>query len=241
MHGILVPKLVYEGKKSLHLEGECIFHLTRVLRVRENESVVVLNGEGKKILTKVLSSTKKSLDLEIISIEASERNFVIDLALGIPKKDTLSEIIKKCVELGVRRLIPLQTLYSQPLVLAEARLHSLIESAMIQSNNPFYLEIAEKLTLSQTILALNEYTGVVYFTEKLQEDRIKKNLQLWKEAKGEKTPKILIVIGPEGGLSVEEENQLLAIPNLISVHLPAYLMKCPTAVCTACGYIFAQL
>ena len=44
------------------------------------------------------------------------------------------------------------------------------------------------------------------------------------------TKKILIIIGPEGGLSEIEENSILAQKNVAPRQLPTYILRAPNAV-----------
>ena len=49
-----------------------------------------------------------------------------------------------------------------------------------------------------------------------------------------------LIIGPEGGFSETEESALETRANVKFIHLPSYILRTPTAVCTAAGLVFGS-
>ncbi|MBF0206977.1 MAG: RsmE family RNA methyltransferase [Oligoflexia bacterium] len=242
MHGIYLGEEF--GASDLQLggiitaEGERVFHLVRVLRVTPGEKIAIFNGRGEIWVGEVQKDTKSSiLVVRILEKKVMQKMHNLDLAMGTTKREAFEEVVKMAVELGYQRLIPLKTTFSQRLKLNVERTERLVESAIIQSNNPFFLSIEPETTLQEVVKA---YDIVMYFTEKLDQMLQKQNQQLWSGIEPLKS-KILLIIGPEAGLSSEEETFLLSLKNSSSIHLPAYLMRCPTAVCTATGFVFSKL
>ncbi len=52
----------------IQIVGDSLHHLT-VARVRENEKLLLLNGKGQRLLGFIQSLSKKSVDIQIISVE----------------------------------------------------------------------------------------------------------------------------------------------------------------------------
>jgi RsmE family RNA methyltransferase len=57
---------------------------------------------------------------------------------------------------------------------------------------------------------------------------------------GRKTPRTLIVIGPEGGFSPEESQTLLELKNGRALHLPTPILRTQTALIASVGYILGH-
>ena len=55
-----------------------------------------------------------------------------------------------------------------------------------------------------------------------------------------KDGKLLIIVGPEGGLSKREEEILFSSPYVGNVHLRTNILRSTTAVCAAMGYCLSN-
>ncbi len=215
-----------ELMNSLIIEGESAKHLM-VVRVKLDEEVLVLNGRGSKLLTRVASINKNKVELTIFKKEDSKPTFKINLAIAAPKKDAFEDILKIAVELGVSKIYPLSSQYSQYVYEQSPRVQRLIESALIQSNNPFLPIIHHQLKLNDYLENLK--TPLYFFNSKDSEC-----------GKVEKINKeISILIGPEGGFSDAEIQLILSKSETYSIHLPTPIMRAPTALATSIGYLLA--
>ncbi len=83
-------------------------HALRVLRVRQGEQIVVLDGVGQTLTCDVAETTKKTLSLKV-----AERKIhlplpcAVTLFQAIPKGRIIENIIQKAVELGASRIVPI--------------------------------------------------------------------------------------------------------------------------------------
>ncbi|MBF0361050.1 MAG: RsmE family RNA methyltransferase [Oligoflexia bacterium] len=221
------------------IDKKKLFHLTQVLRVKKSEKIVLLDGLGKKVFCEVLSVDRKELILKVDSKDECKRNFIFDLALCIPKKEYFEDIIKMSVELGFHQLIPVISKFSHGSnVGSEDRINRLIEAAMIQSKNPFKLNITKAVDFKKIEEELlKKYKHVFFFCE--LDDGQRKDVKDIKDIKVDEHT--LIIIGAEGGFAEEEDDLLKRCVNIKRVHLPTQILRCPTAVCTAMGYVLANL
>ena len=93
---------------TLQLVGREAHHAVQVLRVREEERVLVLDGAGHELACVVRGRERHSVSLEVL-----ERKFIpappcsITLIQAIPKGKIIESIIQKATELGVSRIVPL--------------------------------------------------------------------------------------------------------------------------------------
>jgi 16S rRNA (uracil1498-N3)-methyltransferase len=94
----------------LRLEGREAHHALHVLRLKQGDDALVLNGKGDEFICEVENVARDRLSLRI-----KKKNFLppppcsLALFVGIPKGKIIESIIQKSVELGARTIAPLLT------------------------------------------------------------------------------------------------------------------------------------
>jgi 16S rRNA (uracil1498-N3)-methyltransferase len=218
-----------EIQESYNLRGEEAHHLISVARVELGEEILLLNGKGLWIKTKVSSVSKRELTLMKLESELVSSKIMMDLALGIPKKEALELSLKEAVEIGFRRIFLIRSRYSQTKVPEPERLKSLLISALEQSNSPYLPEL----------IALN-WDEIEY--ENYEESLMLDSQSLPVKVGPQKmSSKRLLVVGPEGGFSPEELAYLHQRPGMRVVRLPTPILRTPTAVAVGAGLILGSL
>ena len=104
------PDSFAEG--NVTLESDETRHLRDVLRLKAGEKVSVFNGEGQEFRCSISEIGKKNSELSIIEkIEPAspESPLQITVAATILNGEKYDLIVQKAVELGVTRLIPMNT------------------------------------------------------------------------------------------------------------------------------------
>ncbi len=93
------------------LEGSEFHHLTRVMRAGLGDQVVLFDGRGNSAECRITGLTKTCASLQILERHGEPQEVTADvvLATAIPKSDRFRWLVEKATELGVSRLIPLQT------------------------------------------------------------------------------------------------------------------------------------
>jgi 16S rRNA (uracil1498-N3)-methyltransferase len=100
------------GKETITLSLDETRHLRDVLRLREGEKVKVFDGAGKEFLCAIETIAKKETSLKIIeetAPSAPESDLDLTLAVALLKGEKFDLVIQKAVELGVCKLVPLNT------------------------------------------------------------------------------------------------------------------------------------
>jgi len=234
MRAVFIADIGDKKTGDLIIEGSSARHLVKVVRVKTNEELMVLDGLGTRITGKVKSVEDKKVTLTALNIETFSKTKRPDLAIGVPKKEAFEDTIRAACELGLGKVIPVKTEYSQFEPKKSERLNKLIENSVIQSNNPFFLEISELIKFSALKELFSSYEKVFYFCSH-QNFSVKKTLEI------KKSEQVLMIIGPEGGLSVAEEKVLSGLKNVFFINLPSYILKTPTAVSACSGWLFAKM
>ncbi|MCE9634148.1 MAG: 16S rRNA (uracil(1498)-N(3))-methyltransferase [Planctomycetes bacterium] len=92
---------------SFTLDGEEGTHLTRVLRARPGDEVLVFDGAGREALCRVVDARKDVALLDVVAATSPRRpTRDITLCTAAPKGDRMEWLIEKCVEAGVSSIVP---------------------------------------------------------------------------------------------------------------------------------------
>jgi 16S rRNA (uracil1498-N3)-methyltransferase len=109
MHRFFLSPEKTTGKRLI-LDGGEGHHAVSVLRLREGDSLEVLNGQGVILSCRVSKVFKKAVEIEIESrVEIPPAPVQITLLQAIPRGQIIDDIIEKAVELGVSHVVPLLT------------------------------------------------------------------------------------------------------------------------------------
>ena len=228
MRAVYFPFNSEEKDSQIIISGEAAHHLN-VVRLKLGDELLMLNGQGAKLITKVVAVEKKQIIAESLNIIYEKKENEFGLVIAIPKKEAFEDIMKLAVELGVTTIYPVTSKFSQYDFFQNERSRRLIESALIQSNNPWMPVIRPQSTLD---IFLKEMTEPLFFF----------NSRPAESLSGEKRiiPKTFnLLIGPEGGFSSEETSLIIGNNKTIEVHLPTPILRAPTAVAASIGYLLA--
>jgi 16S rRNA (uracil1498-N3)-methyltransferase len=93
------------------LTGDEARHLTRVLRAKVGDEIVVFDGVGTAWPARVVGLGRDRVDLATGAAEVAppRRGPVVTLAVALPKGERQKWLVEKLTELGVDRLVPLET------------------------------------------------------------------------------------------------------------------------------------
>lgn len=211
------------------LKGEAAHHLISVARVSAGEEILLLNGKGLTIKTVVSSISKKELLLKKLISTEVKRNYLMDLALGIPKKEALELSLKQAAELGFRKIYLIRSKYSQIRIPEESRIESLLVSAVEQSNSAF---VPEVILTEWNKLPCEDYGQILMLDS--QNKSSNPEIEMKSDVR-------LLIVGPEAGFSDEELALLHNLPRVTVLNLPTPILRTPTAVATGAGIILKSL
>ena len=200
----LYQNTVFKVGDKFSLEKNNEHHLLKVLRFPVGKTITLFNGDGYDYQALVIS-TKKTYKVEVVSQQKNEGESSLDLTLaqGIAKGEKMDFLIQKAVELGVSRIIPMQTEHCVVRLKADKvakrinHWQKIANHACGQSGRSVIVNISLPQTLTE-LLNKHNHNGFVLH------HRATESLQTM-----EKPSKATILIGPEGGLSDQEINQAI--------------------------------
>lgn len=239
--------------ERLRFEGADARHARRVLRLRPGESLVLCKGDGADYICQIDSLTETGFILALRARRANPCETGAELTLwqALPKGGKMDEIIEKSVELGVCRIVPLES--ARSLVRLEAargkleRWRRIAASAAKQSGRAFVPEVAAPLAWEEALARLSDELGgpgaggapapgaparaaeVLGFIpwESAEEPTLPALLR-GPEVKPAELERVHFLIGPEGGLDAEEVAAARGA-GLIPVSLGRRILRTETA------------
>ncbi|MBW2689547.1 MAG: 16S rRNA (uracil(1498)-N(3))-methyltransferase [Deltaproteobacteria bacterium] len=180
-------------------------HAVRVLRIKTGEEVAVVDGEGNWYRTTVEVLGRRKLVGRVQEHRRSVGEPPYDLVIGIgmlKNANRFETFLEKAVELGVRRVIPLNTKRSERSRIKKKRVETIVMSAMKQTGRSRRMEISEAVKLRKWIKDLPDAQGefrAICHKREADDQNLSEALLM---AETKKT--IRILIGPEGGFMDEE-------------------------------------
>lgn len=221
------------------LEGQHQY-LTRVLRLKENDSVRLFNGHDGEWLGTIAKVSKKSTELQLErQIRPQTAITPVTLAFAPIKKSQTEWLIEKATELGVTTLQPIITEYSQNRPHNFERWRRIAVEAAEQSERLCLPTIKALLSLEDILKQWPDKKPIIYCDERGHD-----HTKIWGGEKGRAPPMLsvlaemhegepIILIGPEGGFSPEERERIRALPNGYPVNLGPQILRAETAAITA--------
>ena len=208
------------------LKDEDLYHIKTVMRMNVNDEIEVVYE--KKVYICKLDKNYNAIIEKIIENKTKKIDYV--LCIPILQEQKMSFILQKATELGVDLIIPILT--SRSMVKLKDKENKKIErwnrickEASEQSKRVTIPEIWEVKKISDLNL---DGLKIVCSTKE-------KNKTLKKILKNNiKYDKIIMVVGPEGGLTLDEENKLVDLgfipvslgDNILRVEtVPIYLLS----------------
>ncbi len=195
------------GDSESWLTGEHAKYVSRVLRLRIDDSVIVFDGEGGEYPAVIKEIAKDRVLLAIGHRRANEIEspLAVELVQGLSRGGRMDVVIQKSTELGVRRIRPVITEYSvvklDPDKALKRREHWLkvSQSACEQCGRNTVPEIDVPQTLASWLGSLGE-DGTTRIM--LQPGR-GESIATLPAPDGV----VILLVGPEGGLSDVERQQ----------------------------------
>ncbi|MBS4194735.1 16S rRNA (uracil(1498)-N(3))-methyltransferase [Lederbergia citri] len=205
----------YNDQKSISISGDDFHHISRVMRMKEDDMFWVVFKDGKAATVKISQILDSFLEADIIDFENVDKELPIFIAIasGLPKGDKLEWIIQKGTELGASEFIPF--IATRSVVKWESKKESkklerwnkIAKEAAEQAHRQLLPVVHRPHTLNEMIQYSHQFDWkIVAYEEAAKEGENSNLVRILQSVKPK--DKILIVFGPEGGITVPEKDQL---------------------------------
>lgn len=231
------PKqLNWQEKKATIFDFDQTYKISKVLRLRENDQIILLDGSGLIYNAQIISFFSKAIQCRLLSRRSvnTEPNLKITIAQALLKGPRFDYALQKNTEIGVFEFIPVTTertviRVEENGVLKELdrkidRYQKIVRDASEQSERGLVPKVNNILSLEElTKINLSNYDLKLVCLERSQTNGIKEVLNSIQD----KIQKVLICIGPEGGFT-DDEAKLLLGKGFISVSLGKRIYRSET-------------
>ena len=241
MHRFFVPQLYAE---EMYIEGVDARHISKVLRMQPGAQLQIVSDDGVSALAEIIAIDSERVTVRCLEklAESHEPRVKLVLAQGLAKGEKMDFIIQKAVEMGAYSVIPVAMEHSVVrLDGAKAakkveRWQKIAESAAKQSKRDIIPQVRPVQSMAEMLAKCTCQTKIIAYE---CEDRLslKAALRAAEEAGG--ITELLLIIGPEGGISegeLEQARQAGAVP----VSLGRRILRAETAGLVAISAIFYE-
>jgi 16S rRNA (uracil1498-N3)-methyltransferase len=177
-------------------DGEDAHHAVRVLRMTAGEIFMLSDGEGAWSEVKVFAVKKKSLEVQVLSSGFQEPlRTSITVVQAIPKGDRAKEAIELLTEAGVDTIIPWTS--SRSIGKGTDKFAITAREASKQSRRLRIPRVVDAASTDQICALIKQSSCTVVFHESAPSALSELKLPLG-------ISDVVIIIGPEGGITDEE-------------------------------------
>ena len=228
-------RLFVDKKLSLnimiYIKDKQFHYIKNVIRCKVDDEVMLLDNETGEWNSKIISLNRDNVVFRILSKNretTSEKD--IWLIFASIKQHRLNITIQKATELGIKKFIPCITNYSDNNFLNYRNLNLNIIEAAEQCERMTLPALEKQIKLDELLFNFPKDRALIFCNER---DKSKESMFSVIAKEKENYDKWALLIGPEGGFSEEETNNIKRLSNSISVTLGKRILRSDTAATAA--------
>lgn len=235
-------RLFYKGTLAAVIEitGDDAHHLMHVMRAKEGQEVIVVDAENQVARMAMSAFREGAVTLTLQERLAADTESPIALVLAqcLLKADKMDLVVQKAVELGAVGVIPVRSQNcvvrydAKKAAARRGRWQKIADEAAKQCGRTALLSVAAVTDLNDFLQqnAAAAETELIFFYENEQDQTVKSYLSQV-QAK-----RIVLLVGPEGGFSLDEAAAVAAASGH-SVTLGPRILRAETAALTALAVV----
>lgn len=236
---------------TCRVEGADAHHIRKVMRYQSGDQIICSNGLGRSVQAEIQEISEEAVECLILHERTDQRELPvhITIAQGLPKGDKLEWVIQKGTELGAHGFIPFSS--ARSIVKYDEkkgqkkveRWGKIAKEAAEQAHRDYVPQVQAVCSLKDLFAFEAKAKWIAYEEEALHLTNHSESV-LYQELNQLKSgDTIMIVIGPEGGLDIEEVNQLKEA-GYTPISLGRRILRTETAsqyVLAAISFYFEQM
>jgi 16S rRNA (uracil1498-N3)-methyltransferase len=206
-------------------------HIVQVLRMKSGESLNLTDGKGLSALATIQNPDKKRCTVHISEKriqQPSRRRTLIALSL-LKNAGRFEWFLEKATELGVTEIIPLKCARTEKQQFRMDRMHNILESAMIQSQQVWMPIIQEPQMFDGWVANIQADQKFIAHCDIGEKNKLSEMVNPHLASQ-------LILIGPEGDFTDEEIRRALE-SNFLPVTLGENRLRSETAAVAAAAVL----
>lgn len=201
-------------EKSVYLSPDETRHARDVLRLQSGDEIFVFNGAGREFHCSVQVIKKDSTELSVIAEVAPTRpesSLNLTLAIALLKGEKFDLVIQKATELGVNRIVPLDTERADVRPRSNkgaqkrvVRWRRIALEAAKQTGRATVPEIVAPLTVECLLTSAADKESSTNVTRLMFSERDGRSLSEATNSLAGQPAEIVALVGPEGGWTDKE-------------------------------------
>lgn len=222
------------AQHTVTLDTDMAHRITRVMRMRMGDSLVLFDGKGTGHSCLLQTDTTVLVEEQLPAQSSPSCN--LSLAFGVSQSHKVEWVVQKATELGVDHLYPIiaersfSNQAAQRYAKQAGRLEKVITQACEQSGRFTLPTLHPPMPFKEALTTLQSPDTFFALAEESATTK-----PLPKKGQG------IVWVGPEGGFSSEEKEAIKASPHSVSISLGPYTLRCETACIAALAVMQDQL
>lgn len=213
-------------------------YLRNVLRLRDGATINLFNGRDGEWRAGLTLSGRKGCTLEVAErLRAQQSGPDIDYLFAPLKRARLDYMVQKAVEMGVARLRPVITRFTQVERVNLERMRANAIEAAEQCGVLQVPDVASPLPLEKVLADWDLKRQLIHCDEDAERANPIEALLPLREKSQCARPPLAVLIGPEGGFSAEERALLAGADFVTSLSLGPRIMRADTAAVAALALV----
>lgn len=215
------------------IKGDEFVHLKKVLRLKAGFKIIVCFNDGyEHYCTLVTVADKYAVAKIDLSKKTDDTLYDVTLFAGLLKGGKIDFVIQKCVELGVKKIVPYISKNTVEKNFNPDRANKISFEAAKQCGSSLITEVTDAVTFDDVLRLSAGFKNKCFFYEDERENSIEK----FSLKQGDTA----VVVGSEGGFTPEEaESANLAGFNILS--LGKRVLRAETACVVSSALILYKL
>ncbi|TDF96750.1 16S rRNA (uracil(1498)-N(3))-methyltransferase [Paenibacillus piri] len=248
----IAPELFAES--TVTIAGDDAHHLIRVMRAKAGDQVIVSDGVSREALVTITETGKDQVTADIVERLKLDREPAVEvwIAQSLPKGDKMELVIQKGTEIGAARFIPFVS--ERTVVQLDAkkegkrveRWQKIAKEAAEQAHRNRVPAVDAPLSWKQLLQCAADADAAWICYEKQNGLQLKQEIQAAlsvvsdesasihsgagadRSQSGGRQPRLMLIVGPEGGFS-EQEVAAAEAAGCRSVSLGRRILRTETA------------
>ncbi|MBA4535882.1 16S rRNA (uracil(1498)-N(3))-methyltransferase [Bacillus aquiflavi] len=222
-------------ENSFYISGDDFHHISKVMRMKIGDHIICVTNDGRSAICSITKIADDYVAADVVQWESSSKELPIQMTIasGLPKGDKLEWIIQKGTELGAYEFIPFIATRSivkwdeKKSLKKLERWKKIAKEAAEQSQRNRLPLVHTPISLETLLNNSQKYDRkLIAYEEAAKHGETSTFVQVLEEIK--KGESLLIVFGPEGGLTPNEV-QLLIENGFYSCGLGPRILRTETA------------